>query len=85
MTVHHPHKGIDMEVKSIAVLAATALLCACTPSVEALVEDPELMQKTSQTCVNEMMQGKEQSQPCKNWEQAVQKTSANLMQGLFGQ
>lgn len=77
-----------MEITTIKKVILTTslfgLLTACgTPSVEDLIEDPELFGKISQECQMLTMQGKDaNTEECNNAKKAGVQMSKNMMKGL---
>ena len=73
--------------KLLAAIPVTVLLTACgAPSVEDLIEDPELLGKIIQECTMKMAQGKDSdSEECKNAAEAQKKMAGNMMKGMMKQ
>lgn len=72
-------------MKKLLVIAATALmLTACgAPSVDKLVENPELLMEISVKCQMMMAQGKEtDTEECNNAREASEKMAENMMKGM---
>lgn len=63
------------------------LLTACgAPSVNDLVEDPELLAETAQKCSKLMAQGKNaDTEECKNAQLAQKKIIENMTKGIMNQ
>jgi len=68
----------------IFAITLTVLLAGCgTPSVEDLVEDPEMMLEISQECQMLTMQGKDtNTEECNNAKKAAAQMAKNMMKGL---
>ena len=74
-------------MKKLVVMTCTMILLAgCgTPSVEDLIEDPELLAKISGECSMMMAQGKDtKTEECENAKQATLKMQQNIMKGILG-
>lgn len=70
--------------KVILTTSLIGLLTACgAPSVEDLIEDPELLIKISQECQMLTMQGKDaNTEECNNAKEAGVQMSKNMMKGF---
>jgi hypothetical protein len=73
--------------KMLFTLPLVLLLTACgTPSVEDLIEDPELFAEITQECTTMMMQGKDtNTEKCKNAQLAQKKMVENMTKGIMKQ
>lgn len=74
-------------MKKILLLSSSIfLLTACgTPTVEDLIEDPQLLAEVTMECQTLMAQGKDTNiEKCQNAQKAALKMSKNMMKGLFG-
>jgi len=72
-------------MKKLLVITATAfMLTACgAPSVDKLVENPELLMEISVKCQMMMAQGKEtDTEECNNAREASAKMAENMMKGM---
>ena len=70
--------------KNLLALPLVLLLTACSdPSVEDLIEDPELLGEIYQECQLKQMQGKDtNTEKCNNAKVAMQKMAKNMMKGM---
>lgn len=70
--------------KFLLALPLSIFLSACgAPSVEDLVEDPELFSQVTKECKQLMMQGKDaQIEKCENAQQAGVKMAENMMKAM---
>lgn len=61
------------------------ILTACgEPSVDDLIEDPELLAEVAQECQLMQMQGKDvDTEECNNAKEAVSKMTKNMMDGMM--
>jgi len=76
-----------MKTKKILLIAASALmLSACgTPTVEELVDDPQLLSEVLEECRTLMMQGKAGDyEKCTNAQTATVKMTQNMVKGFLG-
>jgi len=73
--------------KLLLALPLTLLLSACgAPSVDDLIEDPELFNKITSECQQLMMQGKDvDTEECENARLAAVEMADNLMKGVMKQ
>ena len=73
-------------IKLAALSAAIMSLTACgTPSVEAFIDDPEMLAETLQECQMDRMQGKDtDEEKCQNAQQAAMTMGNNLFKSLIG-
>lgn len=89
MPIHTPNrqykKGKNMTlVQKTISLSLVLLVTACgTPSVDDLVQDPELLVEVMEECQAEMMQD-ELSEKCQNAKKAMAKMGNNMMKNMLG-
>ena len=70
----------------LAVPLALFLTACGAPSVDDLIEDPELFSEVTSECQQLMMQGKDvDTEECKNARLAAVKMADNLMKGMMKQ
>ncbi|ABG38917.1 hypothetical protein Patl_0387 [Paraglaciecola sp. T6c] len=72
--------------KYMLILPLVCGLSACgTPSVEDLVDDPELLSEVLATCTEKLMKGEEvKTEECQNATEAQKQILNNVMKGLLG-
>ncbi|GAC34053.1 EexN family lipoprotein [Paraglaciecola polaris] len=72
--------------KIIGILPLVFALTACgTPSVEDLIDDPELLTDVLAECTAKLMKGEDsKTQECKNAAEAQKQILNNVMKGLLG-
>ncbi|WP_049722221.1 EexN family lipoprotein [Gilvimarinus polysaccharolyticus] len=71
--------------KIVMLVLLSGLLTACgTPSVEDLIDDPELLAEVLQECSTKMVQGKGvDTDECKNAVEAQKQMLNNMIKGLL--
>ncbi|GAC25139.1 MAG: hypothetical protein CL579_05480 [Alteromonadaceae bacterium] len=72
--------------KYMLILPLVFGLAACgTPSVEDLVDDPELLSEVLAECTEKLMKGEEvKTEECQNATEAQKQILNNVMKGLLG-
>ncbi len=73
--------------KRFALTSLILTLTACgTPSVEDLIDDPELLAEVVQECTMKMAQGKSiETEACQNAGAAQKQMAENMINGLMSQ
>jgi len=70
-------------MKKLLLVPFVCLISACSaPSVEDLMDDPELLSKSYQECIVKTAKGEEETETCKNVNEAQKKMGEALLKNL---